>query len=161
MNAESTTADSSAGELKETRELCKALTLFLRNYLQATRGTSDAAAAEKAAGRVTDALTDCVSKATVELSDDGESRIEDSFGCAACGGMHDLAPDRSALLSGNFRHEIAHGTREERQRPVDDYVVLMRACRYSAGHAREVVRQLGGEPSSILHPLSSLHEVPA
>jgi hypothetical protein len=128
-------------ELKETRELCKALTRFLGNYLQATRGTGDAAVAERAAGRVTDALTDCLSKTTIELAEPEPGRLPMTFECTACG-QHDLARDKAVLASGQFRHAIDRGSIEERQRPVADYVVLMRACRYSQSHAKEVVRQL-------------------
>jgi hypothetical protein len=112
-------------ELKETRELCKALTQFLGNYLQATRGTGDAAAAEKAAGRVTDALSDCLSKATIELT--GET-----FECRSCGGPHNMGRDRATLLSGKFRWG----------RSPSDYCVLRRAFRYSDTHAKEAMRQL-------------------
>jgi hypothetical protein len=122
-------------ELKETRELCKVLTQFLGNYLQATRGTSDAEAAEKAAGRVTDWLSEGLSKATIELS--GET-----FECSSCGGPHDMGRDRAALLSGKFRWPVCRGTVEERRLPASDYVVLRRAFRYSDTHAKEAMRQL-------------------
>ena len=112
-------------ELQETRQLCKALTQFLGNYLHATRGTGDAAAAEKAAGRVTDALTDCLSKAIVDFAEsepDGRRKLPMTFECTACG-PHDLARDRAVLESGQLRHGIDRGSIEER-------------------HAKEVVRQL-------------------
>jgi hypothetical protein len=122
-------------ELQETRELLKVLNQFVETYERSAPRT-DALALKCAAARARVSLADCLSKATTELD------RENYFDCDFCGGTHNLVPDLAALLSGNHREAKDHGTAEERARPVGDYVVLMRAGRYSPGHAKEVVRQL-------------------
>lgn len=113
-----------SAELKETRELCKALTGFLRNYLHATRGTRDATTAEKAAGRVTDALTDCLSRAVIELA---HRDLPETFECKSCG-PHNLARDLNALRASSS--------------DAPGYIILMRTFAYRHNHAKEAMRQL-------------------
>jgi hypothetical protein len=129
-------------ELKETRELCKALTQFLGNYLQATRGTGDAPSAEAAAGRVTDALTDCLSKATIELPDPDSQARPMTFDCKSCGGNHDLVRDRTVLESGKFRWRMTKPAVGSDNYETPEHVVLMRALDYRCDHAKEAIRQL-------------------
>ncbi|MEY2509415.1 MAG: hypothetical protein QOE26_178 [Verrucomicrobiota bacterium] len=137
-------------ELQETRELVNVLNRFVENYERSAPRT-DALALKCAAARAREALTDCLSKALVELDGGRED-----FECGACGGMHDLARDRELLLSGTFRGPIAHA---DAPKVTPDYVVLMRGRRYSVGHAKEVVRQL--ELRGYQSPAANVELVPA
>jgi hypothetical protein len=119
-------------ELEETRKLVGQMNKFLTNYLSATRGTADEPVAKRAAGRVEEALIECMRKATDELTAFGlqEAPLPDYFECSFCGAQHDLTKDRELLQS---------------PRPADAapaHIVLMRARRYDHRHAKEVVRQL-------------------
>jgi hypothetical protein len=117
-------------ELQETRELVNVLTRFVENYERSAPRT-DPLALKCAAARAREALTDCLSKATLELgSEDGGSRIEDSFDCKACGVSHELARDRAMLDDHRLLGAAA------------PYLILMREFRYEHRHAKEVVRQL-------------------
>lgn len=115
-------------ELKETTELARSVKRFLVNYQSVTRGTADESTARCAARRVENALIDCLTKATDELTTDHD--LEMWFDCAVCAGVHDLQRDLETLRCA---------------RPLDappSYIVLMREHRYRFDHAQEVVRQL-------------------
>jgi hypothetical protein len=61
----------------------------------------------------------------------------DFFDCSFCGARHDLARDRAAIASGKFRWPV-----DKNGPPALDHVVLIRAFRYRADHAKRAVREI-------------------
>jgi hypothetical protein len=66
----------------------------------------------------------------------------DFFDCSFCGARHDLARDRRALIGGMYRGPVHGHHGKPPQRAPEDYVVLMRAFRYRADHAKRAITEL-------------------